>query len=133
MGYLYFLLSFPIYSSVFTCIWALGTPAERGPSLESIYRVSLTVDLCEGNEIISFFLNCFTTASWGPLEKKKNRGPWARAQCAHWLRRPCLYAGDARDDDEFGGRAPADSGAARRRRLRAKDVRVFTRHEARVT
>ena len=30
---------------------ALGSwapPAERGPSLESIYRVSLTVDLCEG-------------------------------------------------------------------------------------
>ena len=26
--------------------WA--PPAERGPSLESIYRVSLTVDLCEG-------------------------------------------------------------------------------------
>ena len=26
--------------------WA--TPAERGPSLESIYRGSLTVDLCEG-------------------------------------------------------------------------------------
>ena len=35
-------------SAVFTCIGALGTPAERGPSLESIYRVSLTVDLCEG-------------------------------------------------------------------------------------
>ena len=34
-------------SAVFTCIAALGTPAERGPSLESIYRVSLTVDLCE--------------------------------------------------------------------------------------
>ena len=34
-------------SSVFTCIGALGTPAERGPSLESIYRVSLTVDLCD--------------------------------------------------------------------------------------
>ena len=36
--------------SVFTCSGALGTPppAERGPSLESIYRVSLTVDLCEG-------------------------------------------------------------------------------------
>ena len=32
--------------------WA--PPAERGPSLESIYRVSLTVDLCEGNKIISF-------------------------------------------------------------------------------
>jgi len=26
--------------------WA--PPAERGPSLESIYRVSRTVDLCEG-------------------------------------------------------------------------------------
>jgi len=26
--------------------WA--PPAERGPSLESIYRVSITVDLCEG-------------------------------------------------------------------------------------
>jgi len=31
----------------------------------------------------------FATASWGPLKKKKIRGPWARAQCAHWLRRPC--------------------------------------------
>jgi len=29
--------------------WA--PPAERGPSLESIYRVSLTVDLCEGTKI----------------------------------------------------------------------------------
>ena len=29
--------------------WGPGhPPAERGPSLESIYRVSLTVDLCEG-------------------------------------------------------------------------------------
>ena len=28
--------------------WA--PPAERGPSLESIYWVSLTVDLCEGNK-----------------------------------------------------------------------------------
>ena len=35
-------------SSVFTCIGALGTPSRTGPSLESIYRVSLTVDLCEG-------------------------------------------------------------------------------------
>ena len=32
-------------------LWA--PPAERGPSLESIYRVSLKVDLCEGNKIIS--------------------------------------------------------------------------------
>jgi len=26
----------------------------------------------------------------GALKKKKNRGPWARAQCAHWLRRPWI-------------------------------------------
>ena len=32
--------------------WAVGTPAERGPSLESIYRVFLTVDLCEGKKIV---------------------------------------------------------------------------------
>ena len=53
--------------------WAVGTPAERGPLLESIYRVSLTVDLCEGNKIISL-KNYFTTASWGPLKKKKKSG-----------------------------------------------------------
>ena len=36
-------------SAVFTCIGALGTPAaERGPSLASVYRVSLTVDVGEG-------------------------------------------------------------------------------------
>jgi len=33
------------HSAVFTCVF---TPDERGPSLESIYRVSLTADLCEG-------------------------------------------------------------------------------------
>jgi len=31
----------------------------------------------------------FTTASWEPLKKKKIRRPWTRAQCGHWLRRPC--------------------------------------------
>jgi len=35
-------------SAVLICIGALGTPAERGPSLASIYRVPLTVDLGEG-------------------------------------------------------------------------------------
>ena len=65
--------------------WA--PPAERGPSLESIYRVSLTADLCEGDKIISLKIY-FTTANWGLL-RKKIHGPWARAQCAHWLRRPC--------------------------------------------
>jgi len=52
--------------------WA--PPAERRPSLESIYRVSLTVDLCEGNEIISLKKICFTTTSWGPLKKEKKSG-----------------------------------------------------------
>jgi len=57
-------------SSVFTCIGALGTPAERGPSLESIYRVSLTVDLCEGN--INFFS---PQPVGGPQKEKKSGGP----------------------------------------------------------
>ena len=39
------------------------------------------------NKIITL-KNYFTTASWGPLKKNKNPGAWARAQCAHWLRRP---------------------------------------------
>jgi len=54
------------------------------------------------NKIISF-KNYFTTASWGPFKKKKKiRGPWARAQCAHLLRR--LWAGHRR-------RVPAAAGA----------------------
>jgi len=60
-------------SSVFTCMKPWAPRAERGPSLESIYRVSLTVDLCKGNKIISL-KNYFTTASWGPLKKKKKSG-----------------------------------------------------------
>ena len=78
------------HSSVFTSIAALPPLAERGPSLESrpIYRVSLTVDLWEGNKIISF-KKLFHHSQLGLLKKKKIRGPWARAQCAHWLRRPC--------------------------------------------
>jgi len=38
----------PAGSAVFTCIGALGTPRRTRPSLESIYRLSVTVDLCEG-------------------------------------------------------------------------------------
>jgi len=78
---------------------ALGpwAPTERGPSLESIYRVFLTVDLCEGNKIISLKKIISPQPVRGPSKRKKIRGPWARAQCAHWLRRPwvsdiyCLY------------------------------------------
>ena len=62
-------------SSVFTCIGALGTPAERGPSLESIYRVSLTVDLCEGNKIISFDKFISPQPVGGPQKEKKIRDP----------------------------------------------------------
>ena len=65
--------------------WA--PPAERGPSLESIYRVSLTVDLCEGNKIISFKKIISPQPVGGPSKNKKNQRLWARAQCAHWLRR----------------------------------------------
>jgi len=64
-------------SSVFR-LPALGRwapPVERGPSLESIYRVSLTVDLCEGNKIISF-KNLFHHSQLGtPQKEKKIRGP----------------------------------------------------------
>jgi len=51
--------------------WA--PPAERGPSLESIYRVSLTVDLCEGNKIISFYKFISPQPVGGP-QKEKNPG-----------------------------------------------------------
>ena len=34
------------------------------------------------------FENLFHHSHLGPLEKEKNPGPWARAQYAHWLRRP---------------------------------------------
>ena len=68
--------------------WA--PPAERGPSLESIYRVSLTVDVCECNKIICLKKFISPQPVGGP--SKKIRGPsWARAQCAHWLRRPCPH------------------------------------------
>jgi len=60
-------------SSVLTCIGALGTPsAERGPSLECIYRVSLTVDHCEGYKINSLK----KIISQQPVEApKKSGGP----------------------------------------------------------
>ena len=52
--------------------WA--PPAERGPSLESIYRVSLTVDVCEGNKIISL-KKLFHHSQLGPSKIKKSGGP----------------------------------------------------------
>ena len=45
----------------------------RGPSLESVYRVSLTADLCEGNKIISF-KNLFHHSQLGARQKEKNTG-----------------------------------------------------------
>jgi len=54
---------------------ALGTPpAERGPSLESIHRVSLTVDLCETNKIISFKKFISPQPVGGPSKRKKSGG-----------------------------------------------------------
>ena len=49
-------------------------PARRGPSLESIYRVSVTVDLCEGNKIISF-KTFISPQPVGGLSKRKIGGP----------------------------------------------------------
>ena len=51
----------------------LAPPAKRGISLESIYRVSLTVDLCEGNKIISL-KNLFHHSQLGPPQKQKKSG-----------------------------------------------------------
>jgi len=47
-------------------------PAERGPSLESIYRVSLTVDLCEGNKIISLKKFISPQPVGAPRKEKKS-------------------------------------------------------------
>ena len=93
-----------VCSSVFTCIAALGTlpPAERGPSLESIYRVSLTVDLCEGNKTISCKNFTLPHPVGASQKEKKIRGPWARGQCADWLRRPCWLHADWSPADVAG-------------------------------
>jgi len=58
--------------------WA-PPPAQRGPSLESIYRVSITVDLCEGNKIISFKKFISAQPVGGPSKRKKNL--WALGTC----------------------------------------------------
>ena len=66
------LSSFPVPS-----LPALGPrapPAERGPSLKSIYRVSLTADLCEGNNIISLKRIISPQPVAGPQKRKKNPG-----------------------------------------------------------
>jgi len=60
-----------VCSSVFTCMGPWAPPAERGPSLESIYRVSLTVDLYEGNK----FKKLFHHSQLGAPQKEKIRGP----------------------------------------------------------
>ena len=64
-----------LFSSVFTCTGALSTPRRTRPSLESIYRVSLKVDLCEGNKIISFNKFISPQPVGGPSKRKKIRGP----------------------------------------------------------
>ena len=62
------------FTSAVASLPALGPwAAERGPSLESIYRVSLTADLCEGNKIISV-TKLFHRNELGALQKEKNPG-----------------------------------------------------------
>ena len=53
--------------------WA--PPAERGPSLESIFRVSVTVDLCECNKIISLKKLFHHSQLGAPQKEKKSGGP----------------------------------------------------------
>ena len=52
--------------------WLWAPPAERGPWLESIYRVSLTVDLCEGNKIISLKHLFYHSQLGAPQKEKKS-------------------------------------------------------------
>jgi len=55
-------------------------------------NVSWLYILCDGNKIISFIKFISPQPVGGLSKRKKNPGPWARAQCAHWLRRPWLPA-----------------------------------------
>ena len=48
--------------------------AERGPSLESIYQISLTVGLSEGNKIISLKKFISPQPVGGPSKRKKKSG-----------------------------------------------------------
>jgi len=96
--------SLEVSSAVFTCVGSLGTPSRTGPLARKYllgfpcswslrrYALPVFVRSCSSinNKIISL-KTYFTTASWGPLKKKKIQGPWARAQCAHWLRRLWRY------------------------------------------
>ena len=65
------------YSVLTNTLGPWAPPAERGPSLESFYRVSLTVGLFEGNKIISFKNFISPQPVKGPSNRKKN----PRAQC----------------------------------------------------
>jgi len=62
-------------SAVFTCTGALSTPsAERGPSL--------TVDLCEGNKIISLKKIFHHSQLGAPQKEKKNPGALGTCPCS---------------------------------------------------
>jgi len=79
-------------SSVFTCMKPWAPPAERGPSLESIYRVSLTVDLCKGNKIISL-KKLFHHSQLGAPQKEKKPGALGTCPvCPFVMGRPWLLA-----------------------------------------
>ena len=56
--------------------WA---PPAGDPSLESIYRVSITVNLSEGNKIISFKKRFHHSQLGAPQKDKNNPGALARA------------------------------------------------------
>ena len=69
--------------------WA--PPAERGLSLECIHRVSIAVDLCEGNKIVK---KKFSPEPDGdPSKRKKNPGALATCPVCPLVKTACLAVG----------------------------------------
>jgi len=84
------------YLPGFPYSWSLRILRQKISSIYCIIICKLTryallvfVRSCSSinNKIISF-KNLFHHSQLGAPQKEKFRGPWARAQCAHWLRRP---------------------------------------------
>jgi len=63
------------------------TQAQKGPGSN-----------CEGNKIVRLKKIVSPQPAGGPSERKKIRGPWARAQCARWLIAKFHYTGPTGPD-----------------------------------
>jgi len=85
--------------------WA--PPAERGPSLESIYRVSLTVDLCEGNKTISLKKFISPQPVGGP-QKEKNPGALGSCPVCPLVKTALAAIPDSADLDDLAAQGIQD-------------------------